>query len=277
MAFDQALGETVLFGGSPPSNDLTWGWNGTTWSVLAKGGPAPRKNMQMAYDAATGSIVMFGGIGTSSGHGFNDTWTFDGSWHKQSPKDVPTTVLGYGMAYDAANQTVVMAGGERTSPTGATWVWDGSNWHRNASVPYPASSTGLNYPTMAYDPTVQAIVLFGGITGVIGQSTTWEWTGSAWTQLSPVTVPPARRAAVSIYDAALGGVVMFGGYGGIVRGTRSLGDTWLFDGSNWSTVRVGTTRPAPRGDAQMGIAPTGAALLFGGSTTSGPAADTWQL
>lgn len=278
MAFDPILGETVLFGGSPGTGSTTWGWNGTTWAVLATSGPAPRKDMQMAYDAASASIVMFGGIGTGAyGHGFSDTWTFDGSWHKQSPRNVPSTILGYAMAYDAANQTVVMAGGERNSLSGATWVWDGVDWHRNASVPYPTSAPGLNYATMAYDPTTQAVVLFGGITGVVGQRTTWTWTGNSWTELQPTTSPPVRRAAVSAYDAALGGVVVFGGYGGVVRGTTVLGDTWLFNGSNWSRLKVGMSTPPPRGDGQLASDQAGSLILFGGTTTGGAVADTWKL
>ena len=276
MAFDAALNETVLFGGSPGTGTSTWGWNGTTWSVLTTKGPAARKDMQMVYDAATQSIVLFGGF-SSTGHGYSDTWTFDGTWHKQAPTNVPTTVLGYGMAYDAANQTVVMAGGERTSQNGMTWVWDGSDWHGNRSVPYPSTALGLTDPTMAYDPVLGKIVLFGGITGLVDQATTWEWDGSTWTEVATATTPPARRAAASVYDAALGGVVMVDGIGGVVKGTTLLNGTWRFDGTTWTRLRSGSAGPSARAFAQMDLDPSGHVLLFGGLTDAGAAGDTWLL
>ena len=41
----------------------------------------------MAYDAATGTVVLFGGR-ASDGLVFNDTWVWDGAtWTKQFPED----------------------------------------------------------------------------------------------------------------------------------------------------------------------------------------------
>ena len=42
----------------------------------------------MAYDAATGTVVLFGGLG---GHGdLGDTWTWNGTtWTQQAPSDQP--------------------------------------------------------------------------------------------------------------------------------------------------------------------------------------------
>jgi hypothetical protein len=72
-------------------------------------------------------------------------------------------------------------------------------------------------------------------------------------------------------------VVLFGGYGGVVRGTVALGETWLFNGSEWTRLLVGKTAPAPRGDSQMAGDPAGGVVLFGGDTDSGTVADTWSL
>jgi hypothetical protein len=275
MAFDPDLNETVLFGGDPGTGANTWGWNGTTWSVIATTGPFARKDMQMAYDAATHSIVLFGGIGLG-GHLFIDTWTFDGTWHKQAPTNVPTSVLAYGMAYDAANQTVVMTDGERDSANPSTWIWNGTNWHRSASVPLPAGSTGVNFPAMAYDATTGQVILFGGITDNTDLSTTWAWNGTTWTQLNPATIPPARRGAGMAFDSALGGVVMFGGIGGVVRGTMLLNDTWLFEGANWSKVTT-TATPSKRGFPQLAIDGAAHPLLFGGLGSNGQTNSTWIL
>ncbi|HEY1916107.1 MAG TPA: hypothetical protein VGH27_11100 [Streptosporangiaceae bacterium] len=63
MAYDGATRTVVLFAGDPaaPAGD-TWAWDGTTWTEQA---PATRppglQAAGMAYDAATGSEVLFGG------------------------------------------------------------------------------------------------------------------------------------------------------------------------------------------------------------------------
>ncbi len=64
----------------------------------------------MAYDAATGDVVLFGGAGR---HGrLGGTWTWDGStWTKQAPATSPPARDGASMAYDAATGTVVLFGG----------------------------------------------------------------------------------------------------------------------------------------------------------------------
>jgi hypothetical protein len=77
----------------------------------------------MAYDAATGNVVLFGGYGTG---GYSDaTWTWDGStWTKQAPASHPPARYGAAMAYDAATGNVVLFGGQGTPGIkDGTWTW----------------------------------------------------------------------------------------------------------------------------------------------------------
>ena len=74
----------------------------------------------------------------------------------------------------------------------------------------------------AFDPNLNAVVLFGGGSGGVDQNTTWEWTGSDWQQLRTARRPPAREGAGMAYDPALGHVIIFGGQNSEVP----LGDTW---------------------------------------------------
>jgi Galactose oxidase, central domain len=117
----------VLFGGDN-SNILgdTWTWDGTTWTKQhAAAGPTPRFGAAMAYDAATGTVVLFGGCCTLTSQ-FGDTWTWDGTtWTKQHPAASPTARDSAAMAYDAATGTVALFGGEPHSghPFGDTWTW----------------------------------------------------------------------------------------------------------------------------------------------------------
>jgi hypothetical protein len=77
----------------------------------------------MAYDAATGTVVLFGGFGSSSLLG--DTWTWNGTtWTQQHPATSPSARDVAAVA-DAATGTVVLFGGG--SPDGGvfgdTWTW----------------------------------------------------------------------------------------------------------------------------------------------------------
>jgi len=73
---------------------------------------------------------------------------------------------------------------------------------------------------MAYDPDLDAVVLFGGTPGAGG---TWKWNGANWAELEPARAPAGRWAAGMDYDTAAGSLVLFSGYG-----THTLDDTWLF-------------------------------------------------
>jgi hypothetical protein len=79
----------------------------------------------MAYDAATGTIVLFGGEGP---HGvLSGTWTWDGStWTRQAPATHPSAREDAAMAYDAATHTIVLFGGSIGADVGDTWTWNSS-------------------------------------------------------------------------------------------------------------------------------------------------------
>lgn len=78
MTYDPAYGQVMTYGGFDVSNGnavLTnpWAWNGSTWQqVTLSPAPDARVLAASAYDAATGQLVMFGGVGSSTYLG--DTW-----------------------------------------------------------------------------------------------------------------------------------------------------------------------------------------------------------
>src|SRR6267378_1934972 len=129
---------TLLFGGF----DFARVYN-DTW-ILREGGwfqlnpvssPPPRGGPGMAYDAATGTVVLFGGsldgdFGGTSGTDYNDTWIWDGTtWTQLFPTVSPPARRfdTQGMAYDARTGTVVLFGGITATQTvlGDTWTWNG--------------------------------------------------------------------------------------------------------------------------------------------------------
>ncbi|MBK9129795.1 MAG: hypothetical protein IPM13_18730 [Phycisphaerales bacterium] len=83
MCYDAMRGRTVLFGGGVPHTTVwpsgdTWEWDGATWTQRASTGPAARARHAMAYDAARGVCVMFGGEDPAWAR-MTDTWEWNGS------------------------------------------------------------------------------------------------------------------------------------------------------------------------------------------------------
>lgn len=107
-----------------------------------------------------------------------------------------------------------------------------------------------------------------------------SWGQAAWTKQSPATSPPGRiRAAMAQFGNY---TVMFGGETSVAG--NYLGDTWLWDGTNWTQVTsfglFGTgAQPSPRSLASMAYDPdTGQVVLFGGLSNNGVRLnDTWTL
>ena len=133
---------------------------------------------------------------------------------------------------------------------------------------------------MAYLPTPQLstpgqLVLFGGrdLNGNF-LSDTWLWNGSTWTRASLSINPPARLQATMAYDAALGQLVLFGGYEPSLGSSGS--DTWLWNGTTWTQANPGTSPPARIEAAMAYDATIGQMVLFGGSGNLGLLTDTWS-
>ena len=214
-----------------------------TWTKQAPAThPPARLDGSMAYDAATGTVVLFGGNGRGV---FDGTWTWDGStWTKQAPATHPPVRSDGSMAYDAATGTVVLFGGEGRDGgrLSGTWTWDGSTWTKQAPATHPPAR---DLAAMAYDAATGTVVLFGGVGTGGYQNGTWAWDGSTWTKQAPATHPPARYSGSMAYDAATGTIVLFGGY--TTQGHGGLNDTWTWDGSTWTKQAPATHPPAECG------------------------------
>ncbi|MFN7971450.1 MAG: kelch repeat-containing protein [Acidobacteriota bacterium] len=87
MAFDERRGRTVVAaGGAGPGVflDDVWEYDGAAWTpgVPPPAGLTPRYGLRMAWDDASGSIVLFGG---NDGVYKNDTWAYDGATWSAGP------------------------------------------------------------------------------------------------------------------------------------------------------------------------------------------------
>jgi hypothetical protein len=223
--------------------------------------PPARLGHAMAYDAAHGQVVLFGGW--SRGGGFADTWLWDGvKWTQAAFSQIQR--WDHAMAYDAAHGQVVLFGGYSDGKTHSdTWVWDGYNWTQKSPQNSPPAR---EFHAMAYDAAHGQVVLFGG-TFV---ADTWVWDGINWTQKFPQNSPSARGSPAMAYDAVHGQVVLFGGIG-----TGYLSDTWVWDGTNWAQQSPQTSPSFRELPAMAYDAASGHVILFGGHNNSGPLSDTW--
>jgi hypothetical protein len=266
MAYDAATGTEIMFGGGGVLHDLdhqfrgTWTWNGTNWTKQNPAtSPTGRDQAAMAYDAATRTVVLFGGW---NGHGeLGDTWTWNGTtWTEQHPAASPPAMVDTSMVYDQATGTVLLFAGEGNHVSfHGLWAWNGTTWTEQAGS---ATLPARHGESMAYDAATHTVVVFGGVGGIQDPllNDTWTWNGTTWTEQHPAANPPARWEASAAYDAATGTVVLFGGY--YFRGV--YGDTWTWDGTTWAQ-QAPAAHPAPRENAAMAYDPaTRSVVLFGG-------------
>jgi galactose oxidase-like protein len=128
---------------------------------------------------------------------------------------------------------------------------------------------------MAYDSNRQRVVLFGGRSGTtVVFNDTWEWDGDYWTEMSDLG-PPPRSAHGLVFDSLRQRTVCFGGLSNIADPRSAFGDTWEWDGQNW-TQMADTGPPARAFHAMAYDADRGRTVLFGGQITDAFLNDTWE-
>jgi hypothetical protein len=151
--------------------------------------------------------------------------------------------------------------------------WNGTTWNELLPTRHPGARWTHG---MVTDEMRQRIVLFGGLSSDqpgSGLAETWEWDGSNWTQVTTANAPSARGVHGALaYDSVRRRVVLRGG--GTFPGQTIHGDTWEYDGSNWTEIAGAgpTARVAP---AIAFDKARGHVLLFGGGTWGPYSGDTW--
>jgi hypothetical protein len=283
MAFHAATAQMILFGGnslltSPHSCNDTWAWNGTTWTALAPATiPQRRQGHRMSANDAAGTVVMHGGVDTSTGP-VNDTWEWNGNnWVGGAAIAAPPFRASFGMATDAAG-TTLMAGGiissgpligtYQVTSFGDTWTYPGGGrpWVQVAPTGPPYRLT----PVAEYDSVRDRVILAGGSIGV---PHTWEWDGVNWTQRNPTLEWPLFSYAASAYDRNRGVMVV---YGGLSTSGFPLPAalTYEWNGSTWSQINV-TGPPARFYHGMTYDRARGVTVMYGGQIVGGVFGDTW--
>ncbi|HTW39828.1 MAG TPA: hypothetical protein VMF04_03100 [Thermoplasmata archaeon] len=198
MSDDPLDGEVILFGGesffSTPSphsvrlND-TWAWKAGTWTNITPIHSPPASFWSsMTYDAATDSVILFGGNNQTSDYG-NDTWSFSGGvWTQLFPHTLPPGRDGQQMVYDAASSEVVMFGGNGAVETlNDTWTFADDTWSPIAAGNHPDARTATG---LAYDTATGQVELYGGTPAPFDYYATWFFSDGAWTETNLTNPPP---------------------------------------------------------------------------------------
>ncbi len=211
MTFDEARGETLLFGGYDSTGTMdgdTWAFDGIDWQLRATTGPAPRFNHTMVFDPNRLEVVMFGG-NFAGGAQTNETWTWDGTqWTLRAPTTPPPPRAYHAMAFDAGLGGVVVHGGySQNAMTNELWLWNGQDW---ADLTTPDSPT-LAQHVAAYHVGQSRLVVYGGYREVLENATTWIFDGSEWQSLDPTSPPYHRLNAEMVYDPHRDRLILYGG------------------------------------------------------------------
>jgi hypothetical protein len=137
-----------------------------------------------------------------------------------------------------------------------TWESDGTAWLKLSNT---APEAGWEYAG-AYHAGRGEFVVLGGDRWSHGTGDLWGWNGASWT---PIASGPEAGGHAVAYDSARDRLVAFGSEGWSCWPRPCRGQTWEWDGGEWSegpdTAPTGRLRAAMAYDADRGKI-----VLFGG-------------
>jgi hypothetical protein len=226
-------GGILLFGGmglGPYLGD-TWLWSDAgCWTQQQAQGPSAREGAATAV--LNGKVILYGGSSASNGF-LADTWEWDGTKWTQLAITGATPGGRYGHSMTTLGNQIVLFGNVG-GPTD-TWLFDGTAWTKSSATGPTGDPAGLSdsrgFQTMA--TLDNRVILFGGeqdANHILAD--TWSFDGTSWTQVPTAHSPAARfHAGMTAFDGKL---VLYGGAGAIPNGAPFYGDTWTFDGTDWT-------------------------------------------
>ncbi|HZY69530.1 MAG TPA: PKD domain-containing protein [Thermoplasmata archaeon] len=181
MTYDALDGYVLLAGGTTSRVSSTggaysasWKFSGGVWTNITSNTTgaltkSPGRYRSAAYDARDQYVVVYGGersAGSCAGRG--ETWTYArGVWtnitRNQSASPPGAQGSGGAMAYDPDETGVMIEGSYDSSCNinNGTWIFSHGQW-RNVSAYVGKGPSGRVLGGLAWDASVQALILFGG-------------------------------------------------------------------------------------------------------------------
>jgi len=278
LVYDAADRYLMMFGGDAYGAagyaPQTWRFHAGVWSqVFPKASPGGRDGASIAYDAADGYVLLFGGY--SGGHWLDDTWSYtNGTWTNLTSTlaSSPSGRASATMEYDAYDGYVVLfGGGGKGGDLNDTWKFQNGSWTNITAIAGTAPSP-RDQAAAAYVPTQDYILLFGGGDFYSGRNPyfgsnvqladTWTFSTGKWHREDPAQSPAARSGAVATFDPNLGAVVMYGGDADFFNDASTWG--WMQEGPLAAgTVTVFPANPEANGSLTLGAGSSGGSGVDG--------------
>lgn len=247
---------------------------GQSWTLRPyPNAPTPRRAGAMAYDGTR--MILHGGLYASPSQLLDETWSYNGNqWLLLTPTTTSPGRWGHRLVRDTTRNRLITFGGRSPTIVGLardTYAWSGNGWTAIPTTNFPASRYLYG---MCYDQARDRVVLFGGSTSNASPNDTWEFDGLNWARALPTNSPPSREEMVLEYDAQRGRSVLFGGRDPVSN--QPLGDTWEFDGVDWTAAQP-TNSPTARHRCAAGYDGTRERLvIYGGFDGSNLLTETWE-
>ena len=185
-------------------------------------------------------------------------------WSQVNPTRIPPPRSDYAFTPMPGGRALLFGGINATGGLEKdTWLFDGTKW---TQVQTQNSPQRLEGASLAYDVIRRRAVLFSGWNGGSYPKETWEFDGKNWVKMTPAVQPPPRDWAAMAFDVHTRRVILFGGHDWqrIVNKQGPYGDTWAWDGKNWTQLSPKTV-PAPRQAHKMVVDPrSGLIYMLGG-------------
>ena len=233
------------------------------WLVFGGSGPGP----SVTYD----NITYVGGPRSCEYCWAYEAWPPNWTGRAQAATAYFPPLQGYVMFGGRTNSGAIgdtwvfnYWGDSLPPPSGGEWEW----YSANVSGPAPRWDASI-----AYDPAIHDLVLFGGTNGSADSNDTWLFGPTSWSRVFPPTSPSPRSGAALAWDSSLGGLILFGGQD--MASNTPLNDTWEFANGTWTLLQPAHAPPGRFDASATGY--RGIALLTGGSNSEGGTFDdTWE-
>jgi N-acetylneuraminic acid mutarotase len=245
-AYDPAADKVIIFGGMGADGNLlndTWAYDVTSnaWTELTpSSSPSIRYRIAMAYEQATGRLILFGGrylrtaAQASFQQDYSDTWAFDlarETWTNLNPSGAspaPSSGSTTLVATGPDGSLVLLAGAQPLPPippaippdklnkSWSSWTYDASKNTWMSNRPPASSPPASQYYALVFDSTLRKVVLFGGVdiqNGAPESTWTYDPASNNWALAlaGGSGIPSPRIDAGMVYDPKTNKVILFGG------------------------------------------------------------------
>lgn len=256
IAIAAAAGTAVSLAQRPPSPPPTR--SPVVDTALPSNQPAVAFGFAVASDLASHTLVLFGGVDD-----FDTTWLWNGAfWVRAHPATSPPGRYGASEAFDPLNGEVLLFGGTLQTGQAAndTWAWDGSTWQeRDSGRGGPWGGAGSD---MAWDPTLNEMVLVTLPPGGRGGGRTWLWNGAHWVRVAAGDLGTSYLGSVIAFDPLSSSLMAEG----CCQAQPMMPSTWRWNGRTWSLLR---TSVHPRDGSSMVEDPSLQRLVLCGCDLAG--------